>query len=304
MVNKKPRVVDLFSGCGGMTLGFENAGFAVVAAFDNWKPAVEVYKANFKHPITQIDLNEDEALDLIQAEKPDVIVGGPPCQDFSIAGGRDFSGKRANLTLRFAEIVIDTKPKYFVMENVYNIQGTPVLSKVLEQFSEAGYGLTHGVFDASLMNVPQKRKRYFVIGELDGQNDGLRELIEKSMAKESLTVREYLGNKLKTDFYYMHPRSYARRAVFSVDEPSATIRGVNRPMPQTYKFHNADAAKSFDKIRALNSVERGLLQTFPEDFLFLRPKYTVEQMIANAVPLNMANLIAQRLMEKIRGKSN
>ena len=100
MVNKKPRVVDLFSGCGGMTLGFENAGFAVVAAFDNWKPAVEVYKANFKHPITQIDLNEDEALDLIQAEKPDVIVGGPPCQDFSIAGGRDFSGKRANLTLR------------------------------------------------------------------------------------------------------------------------------------------------------------------------------------------------------------
>jgi DNA (cytosine-5)-methyltransferase 1 len=304
MVNKKPRVVDLFSGCGGMTLGFENAGFAVVAAFDNWKPAVEVYKANFKHPITQIDLNEDEALDLIQAEKPDVIVGGPPCQDFSIAGGRDFSGKRANLTLRFAEIVIDTKPKYFVMENVYNIQGTPVLSKVLEQFSEAGYGLTHGVFDASLMNVPQKRKRYFVIGELDGQNDGLRELIEKSMAKESLTVREYLGNKLKTDFYYMHPRSYARRAVFSVDEPSATIRGVNRPMPQTYKFHNADAAKSFDKIRALNSVERGLLQTFPEDFVFLGPKTSVEQMIGNAVPVNMANFIAQRLMEKIRGKSN
>ena len=304
MVNKKPRVVDLFSGCGGMTLGFENAGFDVVAAFDNWKPAVEVYKANFKHPITQIDLNEDEALDLIQAEKPDVIVGGPPCQDFSIAGGRDFSGKRANLTLRFAEIVIDTKPKYFVMENVYNIQGTPVLSKVLEQFSEAGYGLTHGVFDASLMNVPQKRKRYFVIGELDGQNDGLRELIEKSMAKESLTVREYLGNKLKTDFYYMHPRSYARRAVFSVDEPSATIRGVNRPIPQTYKFHNADAAKSFDKIRALNSVERGLLQTFPEDFVFLGPKTSVEQMIGNAVPVNMANFIAQRLMEKIRGKSN
>jgi DNA (cytosine-5)-methyltransferase 1 len=304
MVNKKPRVVDLFSGCGGMTLGFENAGFAVVAAFDNWKPAVEVYKANFKHPITQIDLNEDEALDLIQAEKPDVIVGGPPCQDFSIAGGRDFYGKRANLTLRFAEIVIDIKPKYFVMENVYNIQGTPVLFKVLEQFSEAGYGLTHGVFDASLMNVPQRRKRYFVIGELDGQNDGLRELIENSMAKESLTVREYLGNKLKTDFYYMHPRSYARRAVFSVDEPSATIRGVNRPIPQTYKFHNADAAKSFDKIRALNSVERGLIQTFPEDFVFLGPKTSVEQMIGNAVPVNMANFIAQRLMEKIRGKSN
>jgi len=304
MANNKPRVVDLFSGCGGMTLGFEQAGFDVVAAFDNWKPAVEVYKANFKHPITQIDLNEDEAQELINEEKPDVIVGGPPCQDFSIAGGRDFSGKRANLTLRFAEIVINAKPNFFVMENVYNIQGTPVLSKVLDQFSKAGYGLTHGIFDASLMNVPQRRKRYFVIGELGGESDGLRTLIEKSLAKKSLTVREYLGDKLKTDFYYMHPRSYARRAVFSIDEPSSTIRGVNRPIPQTYKFHNADAAKSVDKVRALSSTERGLLQTFPEDFIFLGPKTSVEQMIGNAVPVNMANFIAQRIMEKIRGKSN
>ncbi len=287
-----------------MTLGFERAGFDVVAAFDNWKPAVEVYRANFKHPITEIDLGEGGALELIKQEKPDVIIGGPPCQDFSIAGDRDFTGKRANLTLRFAQIIIDAKPKYFVMENVYNIQGTPVLGKVLKQFSSTGYGLTHGIFDASLMNVPQKRKRYFVIGELGGNDENLRTLIDDSLAKESLTVRDYLGDKLKTNFYYMHPRSYARRAVFSVDEPSATIRGVNRPIPQTYKFHNADAAKSFDLIRALNSAERGLLQTFPEDFVFLGPKTSVEQMIGNAVPVNMANFIAERLMEKINDKSN
>lgn len=304
MANKTLRVVDLFSGCGGMSLGFERAGFDVVAAFDNWKPAVEVYKANFKHPITEIDLGKEEALVLIKNEKPDVIVGGPPCQDFSIAGGRNFTGNRANLTLKFAEIVIATKPRYFVMENVYNIQETPVLEKVLEEFSTAGYGLTHGVFDASLMNVPQKRKRYFVIGELNGKDEGLRGLINNSLAKESLTVREYLGDKLKTDFYYMHPRSYARRAVFSIDEPSATVRGVNRPIPQTYKFHNADASKSFEKIRALNSTERGLLQTFPEEFVFIGAKTSVEQMIGNAVPVNMANFIAQRLMEKINGKSN
>jgi DNA (cytosine-5)-methyltransferase 1 len=190
------------------------------------------------------------------------------------------------------------------MENVYNIQGTPVLAKVLEHFSNSGYGVTHGVFDASLMNVPQRRKRYIIIGELGGEDEGIRDLMENSLAKESLTVREYLGDKLKTDYYYMHPRSYARRAIFSVDEPSATIRGVNRPIPQTYKFHNADAAKSFDKIRALNSKERGLLQTFPEDFVFLGPKTSVEQMIGNAVPVNMANFIAQRLMEKISGKFN
>jgi DNA (cytosine-5)-methyltransferase 1 len=304
MGNKKPRVVDIFSGCGGMTLGFERAGFNVVAAFDNWKPAVEVYRVNFNHPITEIDLSEEDALVLIEDEKPEVIIGGPPCQDFSIAGGRDFAGKRANLTLRFAEIVIHVKPQYFVMENVYNIQGTPVLEKVLEQFAGAGYGLTHGVFDASLMNVPQKRKRYFVIGELSGKDESLRALIDASLAKESLTVRDYLGNRLRTDFYYMHPRSYSRRAIFSVDEPSSTIRGVNRPIPQTYKFHNADAVKSFDKIRSLSSTERGLLQTFPEDFIFLGPKTSVEQMIGNAVPVNMAKFIAERLMEKISGEFN
>ncbi len=287
-----------------MTLGFQRAGFDVVAAFDNWKPAVDVYRANFNHPITEIDLAEEEALELIQANNPDVIVGGPPCQDFSIAGGRNFSGNRANLTLRFAEIVISTKPNYFVMENVYNIQGTPVLGKVLEDFSNAGYGLTHGVFDASLMNVPQKRKRYFVIGELNGEHEALRTTIDESLAKKSMTVRDYLGNKLATDYYYMHPRSYVRRAVFSIDEPSSTIRGVNRPIPQTYKFHNADAAKSFDKIRALTSAERGYLQTFPDDFVFVGTKTAVEQMIGNAVPVNMANFIAQRLMEKISGKSN
>ena len=287
-----------------MTLGFVRAGFDVVAAFDNWKPAVEVYRANFNHPITEMDLGEEEVLGLIEDEKPEVIVGGPPCQDFSIAGARNFEGKRANLTLRFAEIVNHVNPKYFVMENVYNIQGTPVLEKVLEQFANAGYGLTHGVFDASLMNVPQKRKRYFVIGELGGKNESLRALIDVSLAKESLTVRDYLGDKLMTDFYYMHPRSYLRRAVFSIDEPSSTIRGVNRPIPQTYKFHNADATKSFDKIRALNSTERGLLQTFPEDFVFLGPKTSVEQMIGNAVPVNMAKFIAERLMEKISGHFN
>ena len=304
MANKKPRVVDLFSGCGGMTLGFQRAGFDVVAAFDNWKATVEVYRANFDHPITEIDLANDEALVLIQERNPDVIIGGPPCQDFSIAGGRDFSSNRANLTSRFAEIIVSTNPKYFVMENVYSIQGTPILSKVLEEFSSAGYGLTHGVFDASLMNVPQKRKRYFVIGELNGVDEGLRALIDKSLAEESMTVRDYLGDKLKTDFYYMHPRSYARRAIFSVDEPSATIRGVNRPIPQTYKFHNADASKSFGKIRALTSAERGYLQTFPDDFIFFGAKTSVEQMIGNAVPVNMANFIAQRLMEKISGKSH
>ncbi len=300
----KVKVVDLFSGCGGMTLGFQRAGCSVVAAFDNWQPAVEVYRANFKHPISQIDLNEDAALKMIADAEPDIIVGGPPCQDFSIAGARNFDGKRANLTLRFAEIVSSVKPRYFVMENVYNIQRTPVLERFLDYAVNAGYGLTHGVFDASLMNVPQRRKRYFVLGELNGTPDSLRQPISEALANTSLTVREFLGDLLDTEFYYMHPRSYARRAVFSIDEPSATIRGVNRPIPKTYRFHSADAVKEMSKIRALSSVERGLIQTFPGDFVFVGAKTAIEQMIGNAVPVNMAYFMAKILVARMNGQSD
>src|SRR5688500_12068682 len=99
------RVVDLFCGCGGMSLGFLQAGYEVAAAFDNWKAAVTVYQANFKHPIYELDLSDSEVTTLITTFNPEMIIGGPPCQDFSSAGKRDESGKRADLTIRFAEII-------------------------------------------------------------------------------------------------------------------------------------------------------------------------------------------------------
>ena len=107
------RVVDLFSGCGGMSLGLQQAGFKIVGAFDNWDPAIAIYKKNFKHPIFKTDLSCDEAKDVVRKLKPDMIVGGPPCQDYSIAGKRNL-GKRANLTIRFAEIVAFVKPTWVI----------------------------------------------------------------------------------------------------------------------------------------------------------------------------------------------
>ena len=81
--------VDLFAGCGGMSLGFEKAGFNIKAAFENWNSAVECYKANFSHPVLSVDLsNRREAIDVIRQFSPQVIIGGPPCQDFSHAGKR------------------------------------------------------------------------------------------------------------------------------------------------------------------------------------------------------------------------
>ena len=80
------RVVDLFSGCGGMSLGLGQAGFNVVGAFDNWDPAIAIYRENFKHPIFKADLSNEEASAAVKRLKPDLIAGGPPCQDYSIAG--------------------------------------------------------------------------------------------------------------------------------------------------------------------------------------------------------------------------
>ena len=105
------RTIDLFSGCGGMSLGFRNAGFDVVAAFDNWEPAVNIYSKNFTHPIYKADLNEDAPVDQIEELHPDIIIGGPPCQDFSIAGYRNM-GERANLTIRYAEIISRQKNRH------------------------------------------------------------------------------------------------------------------------------------------------------------------------------------------------
>ena len=95
-------IIDLFSGCGGMSLGFSNAGHRILASYDNWVPAIECYELNFAHPIYKKDLSDVELItqelnNLNVATPIDLIMGGPPCQDFSNAGQR-LEGDRANLT--------------------------------------------------------------------------------------------------------------------------------------------------------------------------------------------------------------
>ena len=94
------KTVDLFSGCGGLSLGFERAGFQVIAAYDNWEPAVKVYRDNFSHPIYTDDLSDENVQNKIAEMHPDVIIGGPPCQDYSSAGHRDITLGRAALPQR------------------------------------------------------------------------------------------------------------------------------------------------------------------------------------------------------------
>lgn len=289
------KVVDLFSGCGGMSLGFKEAGFDVVGAFDNWDAAIEIYKANFKHPIYKADLSKADYIPTIKELNPDLIVGGPPCQDYSIAGKREM-GKRANLTIIFGEIVSQVKPTWVVFENVYNIERFPTLPQLKEILMNAGYGISTRILDASLCGVPQKRKRFFLVGKLNAKNGFFDDAFVANMSAVPMTVKDYLGDALQTQFYYMHPRSYNRRAVFSIDEPSATIRGINRPIPDNYKKHPADKADISEGVRALTTRERGYLQTFPDSFSFPGAKTDVELAIGNAVPPVLAKYIAKSII--------
>ena len=185
------KLIDLFAGCGGMSLGFQNAGFDIVAAYDNWQPAIDIYSANFDHPIYKRDLSVEDITGDLQFQQPDIIIGGPPCQDFSIAGKRDFEGKRANLTLIYANIISSVHPRWFVMENVYNIEKSPVFEQALTIFKEAGYGITKHVWDASYMGVPQMRRRYFVIGRLGTEDDFLLNELTQGLSKKRMTLRQY-----------------------------------------------------------------------------------------------------------------
>lgn len=291
--------VDLFSGCGGMSLGFEMAGFDVCAAFDKWTPAIDVYRKNFDHPIFEQDLSDiDAAVRQVAGYKPDVIFGGPPCQDFSTAGFQDESRGRAALSISFAEIVTRIKPRWFVMENVATIKNTNAFKTACSLYRSAGYGLTCKVLDAAYCGVPQTRKRMFIVGGLGESESFLENFLDSGLSDKPMSIRDYLGDSLGIDHYFRVPTNYNRRGVFSIDEPSMTIRAVDRPIPPGYKGNPNDSAP-ISEVRVLTPKERSFIQTFPKEFEFFGSKSDVNTMIGNAVPVNLAKYVASTLFEYI-----
>lgn len=176
MVERSYTVLDLFCGCGGMSLGFEEAGYRVLLGVDFWKDALITYAHNHIHSKTlQADLSTLQAEDVEKAMKTkqvDIIIGGPPCQGFSVAGKRIIDDERNKLYKGFVRMVEYFKPQAFVMENVPNILSIgdgQVKEAIIEDFKKLGYNVNVQILMASDYGVPQNRRRAIFVGLLNSE---------------------------------------------------------------------------------------------------------------------------------------
>ncbi|WNY99490.1 DNA cytosine methyltransferase [Sulfurospirillum sp. 'SP'] len=170
-MEKKPTVIDLFCGCGGLSLGFLQAGYDVVLGIDNCKNAIETFTKNHKNSTGLVaDLSAITPKDIslkTGIAKIDVIIGGPPCQGYSIAGKRIIEDSRNELYKSFVKFVEYFEPQAFLMENVPNILSIgngAIKNNIINDFSGLGYKVVCKVLLASDFGVPQNRKRAFFIG--------------------------------------------------------------------------------------------------------------------------------------------
>lgn len=172
----KLTVIDLFCGCGGLSLGFEQAGFDVLLGIDNWKDALSTFSYNHHNSETicadLMTLDAKDVQGVIGERRVDVIIGGPPCQGFSVAGKRIIDDDRNKLYKSFVRMVAHFKPRAFVLENVPNIltMGDGIIKRaIIADFESLGYTVVNKVLLASDYGVPQNRRRAIFVGMLNGK---------------------------------------------------------------------------------------------------------------------------------------
>ena len=172
------KIIDLFCGIGGLSLGFEQAGFEVVSAIDMWKDAVITYNHNRKEKVAKIqtveEFNQTDLPELVKSQHITGIIGGPPCQGFSTVGRRNIEDPRNKMYLEFYKAVKIANPDFFVIENV---KGMLTLNKgafvndLIERFGPngLGYNISYQLLNAADYGIPQNRYRVFYVG-IKGKN--------------------------------------------------------------------------------------------------------------------------------------
>lgn len=317
-------VVSFFAGCGGLDLGFEQAGFNVVWANDFEKSVAETYKLN--HPKTQFVL--EDICNISAEDIPDCegFIGGPPCQAWS-EGGRNLGLKdeRGRVFLEYIRLIHTKQPKFFVIENVEGILSDThidVFNSFIVALYTAGYIVTYALLDAKDYKIPQDRKRVFVVGIRQELNKAC--LLPNPTTDCPITLRQAIGDIIEQPAFYSEKdivnqqyvgvlnhdvyngaydaRFMARNRVRTWEEVSFTIQAQakNEPLhPQAPKMQFVSADKRiFVKgkehlYRRLSVRECARIQTFPDSFRFVYSNILDGyKMVGNAVPPRLAYQIA------------
>lgn len=315
--------IDLFSGAGGFSLGFDNAGFTNIFSIDIEPNFCKTYTRNFpNHTLVTKDISKltnDEILNLVTTNNVDVVIGGPPCQGFSIAGniGRKFiEDPRNRLFKEFARVVEVVKPKHFVMENVarlftHNKGQTKI--EIINTFQKMGYKVESKILNSADYGVPQVRRRAIFIGTLS-KND--LKFPEKSVDKY-LTVKEAIGHfpiihsGEVSDVINHKAMNHSEQMLLKMgyvtdggcrDEIPLELRPKSGDVRKYIKYKSdapavcitGDMRKVFhyEQNRALSARELATLQSFPESFIFEGPSISQQQQIGNSVPPMMAEALA------------
>jgi DNA (cytosine-5)-methyltransferase 1 len=327
----KSEVIALFSGCGGLDLGFCKAGFSVVWANEYDKDIWLTYENNHSNTV----LDKRDIRTIKSNEIPDCvgIIGGPPCQSWSEAGSqRGIHDERGRLFLEYVRILKDKQPLFFLAENVSGMlheKHKIALDNIVTAFEEAGYLVSYKLLNALQYNVPQDRKRVIFVGYHTNLNkrftfDSLKPFPKipnlsnaiwdlKDLAVPALESNKANKNCYVTNHEYMtggfSSIYMSRNRVRSWNEPSFTIQagGRHAPIhPQANKMIHVGKDKwIFDSdspqpYRRLSVRECARIQTFPDEFIFYYNHLAAAyKMIGNAVPINFSCALAKVIQEDL-----
>ena len=317
------RVVELFAGIGGMGLGLEQAGMQILTGYEYWDAAVDVWEHNAKTPAFQLDLGNVAAAALhISAASPDLIAGGPPCQDFSEAG-KGILGKNAAMTQAYAMIIAVVRPQWFIFENTRRAPLSLNYRQARSIWKRAGYGLTEILLDASYYGVPQTRKRFFTIGRLGEIDQFLESALLAAASTKQTVVQSILdpgrfpddAEMIARTGYFVRPYT-GGKGVHRLDRPAPTvIRSTTGKPNKAYRDnpHPTDHIR-FEVAWQLKSHQAMRIQGFPADFEIIGPRRLAKgkdsysdrdtmQMIANAVPPPLAKAIGEVILHRAGGYS-
>ncbi|WP_268431077.1 DNA cytosine methyltransferase [Bacillus sp. Tg11] len=298
-------VLELFCGGGLGAIGFKAAGFDIVKALDFDKNAVKAYRHNFGDHVEQADIN---AVDIDSLPNTDVIFGGPPCQDFSVAGkGAGADGERGKLVWRYLEIIERKQPKAFVFENVKGLitkRHRPTFDALIEKFNEIGYEIEWKALSAWDYGVAQKRERVFIVGIR--KDLGFTFEFPKPLEGDYQTrvLRDAIGDLPEPDRQdcgkYWTPKSeytYGQaNRVQSLDKPSNTIPAHhNRGQP----IHPTEAPRRFTVRECLRIQSAPDTYVLPDD-ISLSAQYRI---VGNGIASRVAWYIGRALADQLRFKS-